>query len=164
MEQNQKGFRKKAPRQKHHKSIQSSPGRKDTPVKVALPFSKKGPETQQDALKHRNICYYRASQFLWWNTSSFYKWRKVYWSKDLSVTSVKRSSKGAVSKSVLLFPLLVLMEVSPRRLMSIVNCIPQYFVISGKLYLPKKTILNFGLGDNANIYQCVLIVVITPKF
>lgn len=95
---------------------------------------------------------------------SFYKWRKVYRSKDLSLISVKSSRKGAAGWSVLLFPLFVLMEVSPCRLMSVLNWIPQYFVISGKLYLPKKTTWNFGLDDNANIYQYVLILVITPKF
>lgn len=59
-----KGFKKRGPRAEAsqiHKSIQPSPGRRDAPVKVVLPFSKQGPETQQGSLTHRNICCYRLS-------------------------------------------------------------------------------------------------------
>lgn len=57
-----KGVRKRGPRpaaSQIHKGIQPSPGRRDAPVKVVLPFPKQGPETQQGSLTHRNICYYR---------------------------------------------------------------------------------------------------------
>lgn len=70
--------------------------------------------------------------------SSFNKWSKVSWTKDLSPISVKSSSKGAAGWSVLLFPLFVLMELSPCRLMSIVKWIPQYFVFQANGTFQRK--------------------------
>lgn len=142
----------------NRKSIQTSPGRGDAFVNVVSPSSKQGPETHQGPLTHRNICNYRLSFSIPLVEPPLFLWMKFTKARTWVSSQLKGLARGLLAKSVLLFPLFVLMEVPTCRLMSIINWIPQHFVISGKLYLPKKTTGNFGVDDDANIYQYVLIL------